>query len=202
MGMRCKAASLLIAVACAGALASPAVAAAAPAPGLLVLSKHELPGFVRARVRLNVTTSPGLYAADYMPDAPPQGAAQLVRLGFQEGVQATFSARRREALSEAVVFGSAQSAEQALAEASARTLSSSEAASLTQSPVPGIPGAVAFADSQAGQPGGTDTVLFASGRCLLTLSDRIFDASPRARVDRAPLAGAYVLDERVEHICA
>lgn len=203
--MRCKAAFLLIALACGGALAPSASAAAPIAPGLLVAGRYELPGFARAKVRLSSTTSPSLYIKDYTADTPLQAGAQLdglIRMGFAEGVQATFRARHREAVSEAIVFGSAQGAQAGLQASTAEALASYEPADLTQSSVAGLPGAVAFADSQAGQPGTAESVFFATGRCLLTVSERVFDAPARAGADRAPLAGAYALSERIAHICA
>ncbi len=203
--MRCKAAPLLIAVGCTVVFASSAAAAAPIRPGLLVLGRRELPGFSGAKVSRNWTTSPSVYVNEDTLDTPPQAGAQLaalIRMGFTEAVQATFTARHREGVSEAIVFGSLSGAQAGLQAAVAEARATYEQAGLEQSAVPGIPGAVELGDFQEGQPGATSTVFFASGRCLLSVGDRVVNASTRAQGERAPLAGAFVLSERVQGLCA
>lgn len=202
--MRGKA-GLLLALGCGFVVSSPALAAAPIAPGLLVVTRHELPGFAGAKTSLNWTTSPSLYVKEYTQDTPAEAMAQLsglVRMGFEEGVQGTFSAPHREAVSEAIVFLSEHAAREEVKVALAEDLAAFEKSGLKRSPVPGIPGAVALGDFQAGQRGATDNVLLSTGRCFLSVGDRVLNASTRAQGARAPVAAAEALSKRVKQTCA
>ncbi len=198
-------AALLLALGCGFLVCSAAMAAAPIAPRLLVARTHDLPGFAGARTGLESTTSPNVYVKEYTQDTPAEATAQLsglIRMGFQEGVQGTFSAPHREAVSEAIVFRSAQAAGEEVKAAVAEDLAAFEKSGLKRSPVPGLPGAVALGDFHAGHRGATDNVLFSSGRCFLSVSDRVLNATTRAQAAIAPVAAAKALSNRVKHTCA
>jgi hypothetical protein len=184
---------------------SPALATAPIAPALLVATRHELPGFAGAKTGLYWTTSPGLYVKEYTQDTPAEATTQrsgLIRMGFEEGVQGTFSAPNREAVSEAIVFRSEHAAREEVKVALAEDLAAFEKSGLKRSSVPGLPGAVALGDFQAGRRGATDNVLFSAGRCFLSVGDRVVNATTRAQGASAPVAAAETLSKRVKQTCA
>jgi hypothetical protein len=181
------------------------------APADLAVTARELPGFAHARRFLEATTSAFAWAhsgvggtwTSYQEEVPLLEAS-----GFQEGVQAGFTGRRREhgrrpreAASQVALFAS-DAAAQRESERSIGVLSSEVGAELIHFAVPGIPGATGIGSFSAREHSGVGNVLFRTGRCAIAVGDALRWAGSAAQVDRAPIAGALALYRRTRPVCA
>jgi hypothetical protein len=191
---------------CALALSAPAVAAAAIAPTSLVAHANELPGFGEANIKLKSATSPSRYVKLVFEEKGGEARKEVARLKhkhFREGVQELLSIRHGEALSLALVFGSARIAQQELKKSSSETVKAQGKAVVDPFTVPAIPGAFAFTAAEANRSGVAANVLFATGRCYFVVGDSLEGvAVTREQASAAPAAGATALYARVKSLCS
>lgn len=193
-------------VGCVLALSVPAVAAAAIAPASLVAHPAELPGFLEANVKLKSATSASRYVKLVLGEKGSEArkeVASLKRKHFREGVQELLSIRNGEALSLAIVFGSARTAKQELKNASSETTKAQGKAVVERFPVPAIPGSFAFTAAEANQSSVAANVLFAVGRCYFLVGNSLGGvAVTREQASAAPAAGATAVYSRAKSLCS
>jgi hypothetical protein len=194
-----------VSLGCALALSAPAVAAAEIAPASLVAHADELPGFGEANVKLKSGTS----ASRYVKLVGEKGrqarkdAAELKRKHFREGAQEFLSIRNGEALSLALVFGSARSAKQELKNSSSETVRAEGKAVVERFSVPAIPGSFAFTATESNESTVAANVLFATGHCYFVVGNSLEGvAVTRQQASAAPAAGATALYSRVKSLCS
>jgi len=196
--------ALALSLSCAIAGAMPALAVATIAPTSLVAHPADLPGFAAATRKLRSARSPSRYARAVLGEHPREVRAEVVRLkrkGFREGVQELLSASEGEALSFALVLGSARLARQEFDSSRREVLRAQSRAVIEGFAVPAVPGAFAFSAVETGHSFAAANVLFATGRCFLLVGDSLSKATPEEAV-AAPLAGATALYQRVRGLCA
>ena len=196
--------ALALSLTCAIAGGAPALAAAAIAPRSLVAHPADLPGFTSAKPKLRSATSPSRYARVVLGERSREARSEVARLkrqGFREGVEELFSGAQGEALSFALVLGSAAAARQELQHSKREALKAEVTAVIERYSVPAVPGAFAFSAVEAGHPSAVANVLFATGRCFLLVGDSLRDADSE-QAAAAPLAGATALSRRVRGLCA
>jgi hypothetical protein len=196
--------SLLLVMGCAIAMPSPALAATPIPPALLVVHPQDLPGFFGAKSTLSSAMSALLYAQQ-SGDTPQEAEVEVTHLqseGFYEGVSEILAKAQNEAVSNALVFDSAQSAKHELIANLSEDLKSHAKDGLKRFHVPAIPGSVGLDQLQNGKPGAAGNVLFVTGRCFLLVGDVVRDALSRRQGIKAPIAGAIVLYRRIKHLCA
>ena len=137
-------------------------------------------------------------------DNPQEAQAEVVSLkqrGFQEGAQEHLSTSQDEALSDALVFSSAQGAKQEFSANLSEDMTSHHAG-LKRFTVAAIPRAVGFGQQQAHAQGATADVLFTTGRCFLLIGDALNGRTARKQANSAAIAGATALYRRLRHSCA
>jgi hypothetical protein len=183
------------------ATSAPAMAVAPPiSPPLLVARTHELPGFGSAKVSFYWTPSAFEWAhgrGQSEAEAKSETAALLAQ-GFQDGAEAFFIGRRerggkrREAVSDGLVFATVAGAAHFLRELVAESLNAYPKRGLKHFAVPSIPGAVEAGDFVSGRRGVTGNVFFATGLCVFAVGDSIHDATTRAEGMRAPIVAAAI----------
>jgi hypothetical protein len=186
---------------------------AGPLPAAqLVARVHDLPGFAGARVHLSSTRSAFTWAhqgqGTWTQDEVQ--TSTLRTLGFEQGVEAFFTAtareahgHHREAVSEALVFPTASSAESALKASVPEALSVYGKQGMREFPGPAIiPGSISLDAFSPGVRGRAGNVFFSTGRCFFVVGDFVYSATTRAQADRAPLAGALALYRRDRRLCS
>ncbi|MGO8907563.1 MAG: hypothetical protein ACLQMH_18355 [Solirubrobacteraceae bacterium] len=194
----------VVSLTCAIVGSAPASAAAAIPPGSLVARPADLPGFATASTKVRSATSPSRYASVVLGERPSQARSEAVRLkrkGFREGVQELLSGPQGEALSFALVLGSARIAEQEFQNSRRADLKGQGGAMVDRFAVPAIPGSLGFSAAEAGHSFAAANVLFATGRCFFVVGDSLGSAT-REQAASAPLAGATALYRRVRGLCA
>jgi hypothetical protein len=193
----------LLVVGCAIAMPSPALAATPIPPKLLVVHPQDLPGFLGAKSTLSSATSALLYAQQ-SGDSPQEAEVEVTHLqseGFNEGVSETLAKAHNEAVSNALVFDSTQSAKHELMANLSEDLKSHAKDELKRFHVLAIPGSVGLDQFQNGKPGAAGDVLFSTGHCFLLVGDVIREASSREQGIKAPIAGAIALYKRIKNVC-
>jgi hypothetical protein len=195
-----------VSLGCALALAAPAIAAAEIAPTSLVAHAGELPGFGEANIKLKSATSAARYVKVVFGEKGSEArkeAARLKRKHFREGVQELLSIRNGEALSLALVFGSARVAKQELKDSRSETVKAQGKAVVDPFTVPAIPGSFAFTATEGNESSVAANVLFATGRCYFVVGDSLEGvAITREQASAAPVAGATALYSRVKSLCS
>jgi hypothetical protein len=188
------------------ALALPAPAAAEIAPTSLVAHAGELPGFGEANIKLKSASSAARYVKVVFGEKGSEArkeAARLKRKHFREGVQELLSIRNGEALSLALVFGSARSAKQEFKESRSETVKAQGKAVVEPFAVPAIPGSFAFTATEGNESSVAANVLFATGRCYFVVGNSLEGvAVTREQASAAPIAGASALYSRVKSLCS
>lgn len=196
--------ALLMSLACGVAMSVPAFAAAAIPPTSLVAHPLELPGFATAKSTLHAATTPARYARVVLGERGRQARSEVTRLkrkGFREGVQELLSSPQGEALSAAIVFGSARVATRELKTSVTEGVKAQGKAKLTRFTVASIPGSVGFSAVEAGNSSAAANVFFATGRCFFVVGNSLRKATPE-QASSAPIAGASALYQRVVSLCA
>lgn len=196
--------TFLVSLGCAVAMSAPALAAAAIPPASLVAHPDDLPGFAAAKIKLRSATSATRYVKVVLGESGREGrneVAKLKRKGFQEGVQELLASQQGEALSLALVFGSARVAKQELKASISEGLKAQGKAVIKRFTVAAIPGSFGFSASEAGHSGGAANVFFSTGRCFLLVGNSLH-TSTQEQLSVAPIAGATAVYQRVKSFCA
>jgi hypothetical protein len=196
--------TFLVWLGCAVAVSAPAIAAAAIPPASLVAHPDDLPGFAAAKIKLRSATSATRYVKVVLGESGREGRNEVTKLkrkGFQEGVQELLPSQQGEALSLALVFGSARVAKQELKAAISEGVKAQGKAAIKQFTVAAIPGSFGFSAFEAGQSGGAANVLFSTGRCFLLVGNSLH-TSTLEQLSVAPIAGAMAVYQRVKSLCA
>jgi hypothetical protein len=187
-----------------------AIAAPSIPPRELVPQARELPGFAFAKMISYWTMSAFEWAHGHeLSEAQAkQETSELLREGFQEGIGSFFTGRReaggrhREAVSEALVFATAQAAEHELSVSVAQTVRrNGREPGFHRFAVKAIPGAVGLGAFVPRKHGGSANVFFSVGRCFVMVGNAIHDAATRAEARRAPIVAAIALYKRAKRFC-
>jgi uncharacterized membrane protein YtjA (UPF0391 family) len=155
-------------------VSAPAIAATAIPPASLVAHRDDLPGFAAAKIKLRSATSATRYVKVVLGESGREGRNEVTKLkrkGFQEGVQELLPSRQGEALSLALVFGSARVAKQELKASISEGVKAQGKATIKRFTVAAIPGSFGFSAFEAGHSGGAANVLFSTGRCFLLVGN-------------------------------
>jgi hypothetical protein len=210
VGLKPLACSLALASICL-ALGPSWAAAQIIVPTELEPTRQELPGFASARVQPFWTTSAREWSqySESTKAAATREEAQLTARGFQEGATVFFTGRketrrlRREAVSGAFVFSTAQAAEQELRSIVAESLPLFPKRGLQRYTIPAIPGSVGLGSwPDHGKRGGTGNVYFSVGRCTIVVGDAFHTRSSKARVAHPATVAAIALYGRAKTACA
>jgi hypothetical protein len=186
-----------------GATVAPSAASELIEPELLKLHASDLPGFNGGKVSYLATALPRRWAEGEETAAEAkQEYAYLIRERFVEGVAETILAKRREAVGEALVFETSSAARTTLKRASTELSKPVHNESLVRFGIPGIPGSLGFGFYTPKQRGAASNVMFATGRCFALVADRVVNARTLAQANRAPVAAAKTLYERMRNLCA
>jgi uncharacterized membrane protein YtjA (UPF0391 family) len=194
----------LVSLGCAVAVSAPAIAAAAIPPASLVAHPDDLPGFAAAKIKLRSATSATRYVKVVLGESGREGRNEVTKLkrkGFKEGVQELLPSQQGEALSLALVFGSARVAKQELKAAISEGVKAQGKAAIKRFTVAAIPGSFGFSAFEAGHSGGAANVLFSTGRCFLLVGNSLHTSTPE-QLSVAPIAGAMAVYQRVKSLCA
>ncbi len=189
---------------CGVILCAPPFAAAAIPPASLVAHPADLPGFATDRSTLRSATSASRYVKVVLGERSREARSEVARLsrwGFREGVQELVTGPQGEALSAAVVFGSARAAERELKTSLSESVKAQGRAILKRFSVAAIPGSAAFSAIEHGTSSPAANVLFSTGRCFFIVGNSLRNSTPE-QADSAPIAGATALYQRVQRLCA
>jgi hypothetical protein len=172
---------------------------------LLVPRADELPGFVGAKTTLfSASSVSGWIRGDEGSAAEAEAeGAELRRDGFEQGVFERVNSPHREAVSEALVFASAQGAIQDLDSSVAADLKGFEhERGLEKFAIPAIPGSAVLGNFDPARPGASGNVFFSVGHCFFLVADVVHNAHTGAQGTKAPVAAAKLLYKRVRHLCS
>src|SRR5271154_2005565 len=147
----------LVSLACSGAVAlaalgTPASVGASIPASSLVVHPAEMPGFTTASVKLRSARSASRYARVVLGEHSREARSEIKRLKrkrFREGAQEFLSTPAGEALSLAIVFGNARTAERELALSISEDIKAQGKAAVERFTVPAIPASVGFSAVEA-----------------------------------------------------
>jgi hypothetical protein len=174
------------------------------APALLEVNARELPGFTRDHAYHFASTSVAIWAreSEEKKGEAEETEAYLTREGFVEGAASFIPGDKREAVEEALVFGSAAGAQHTLVRRAGELAKlEMHGESSKRFRVKLIPGSIGIDFFQRGKPGAASNVLFATGRCYVVVADRVENAATLAQAEKAPVTAARRLYGRVRAVC-
>jgi hypothetical protein len=184
------------------------IASAATASSPLLVQPGEMPGFASAKVQHFSAKTAARYVHSVLEEKPsPRARRKVERLnaeGFREGVVELLSVSHSgaEALSEALVLGSAEFAKRQQREKF--TMVSRELhkhGRVIRFTAPGIPGSIGVALVVRGKAGGAANLFFTSGSCLFIVGDAL--GHGKVTQLKAPVIdGAEAVYRRSQAACA